>query len=320
MGPGLAESRTQKAVAARAEREGIKLFEEDPIPLGQRPWVTSFAPRGPEWSRQLLGVFDEGLLTFEEIGRDIQEGLIRPSIIYQVKKRIEDPFRFPPAAFRMDDSFLPPELKVSDAQRKALSRRDRRQRVQWFFKKNRDGLVRVLSGPLKRLRRSERLWPFFSFLKELISPFAYRWSYARWRFFSRRGSSRLVSPEYDWVFVLKRKSSDRRVEDACAKILNYLPGKHCVYFAANAVKLPRAKNYCFPEVSFFVKCLKAIPALWEAKTVVFYDGPKIKGKPEGKEILFALSRASKIDLDIQAPADLPDWERVACALERAAGG
>ena len=305
MGPRLTESATQKAVAERAAAQGVTLFLEDPSPIGHRPWLTCFAPSGPMWSRLLLSALDERRLTQEQVEGDIRRGLVRPSLSYQIKKRAEDPFRLPAEAMRMDEGFLPPELKVSPDQREFLRQNNRRLVAVWWIKKFRGRLSSALSIPVKRLRQSRAIRHAFKFVESHTFKWDYFFSSARARF-SKAGVSRRVSPEYDWVFILKRKTSERRIEDACDRISSGLSGKHCVYFAANAVTLPRAKVYCFPDASFFAKCFQKIPSLWTAKTIVFYDPTLPDGASERKDILHALARASRVEAGILQAAQNAD--------------
>ena len=297
MGSCLTESATQKTVAEHAAAQGMTFLSEEPSPLGHRPWLTCFAPFGPTWSRVFLSALDEGRLTREEVEADIRRGLVRPSLSYQIKKRAEDPFRLPAEVMRLDEGFLPPELKVSPDQREFLRQNNRRLLAVWWIKKFRGRLSSVLSVPVKRLRQLRAIRHAFKFVESHTFQWGYAFSSARKRF-SKASAARRALPEYDWVFILKRKTSERLIEDACDRISSGVSGKHCVYFAANAVTLPRAKVYCFPDASFFAKCLRKIPSLWDAKTLVFYDPDLPDGASERRDVLHALARASRVEAGI----------------------
>lgn len=74
-----------------------------------QPWLTTDNPNAYVWFRCLFDAIDQGAITTEEIMVQIRQGLVRPSMEYQLFHRIEDPSQLP-AKSKLKDvmAFTPP--------------------------------------------------------------------------------------------------------------------------------------------------------------------------------------------------------------------
>jgi hypothetical protein len=88
----------------------------DCLALSDRPWYSVFAPYGSIWIAQLKEAIARGYLSIDTIEQDIERGLIRPSLLAQLKARIDNPFLLPKEIIALDNSFTPPELALSREQ------------------------------------------------------------------------------------------------------------------------------------------------------------------------------------------------------------
>ncbi|MEC4984354.1 MAG: hypothetical protein SAJ37_04255 [Oscillatoria sp. PMC 1068.18] len=93
----------------------------DCLALNSRPWYSCFAPLGKEWSVKLFAAIENGYLDIQDIQDDISAGLVRPSLLKQIKLGIENPFALPETVIALDRDFIPPELAVSQAQIERLN-------------------------------------------------------------------------------------------------------------------------------------------------------------------------------------------------------
>jgi hypothetical protein len=87
----------------------------------ERPWHSAYAPAGRTWCRLLLALLDENLLVRSELEQESSRGLVRPSLLYQVERGIEDPLRLPTGIRELDLTYVCPEFAVTPAQHRMLS-------------------------------------------------------------------------------------------------------------------------------------------------------------------------------------------------------
>jgi hypothetical protein len=71
-----------------------------------QPWLVRDNPRAHIWMRELFGAIDAGYLGRDDIARAVERRWVRPSLLYQVEKRIEDPRRVPFWVKLKDRSFI----------------------------------------------------------------------------------------------------------------------------------------------------------------------------------------------------------------------
>lgn len=97
-----------------------------------QPWVSSENPLGYLWVRELIQSVEDGHVSLDEIRENVSKKFVRPSLLYQVENRLEDPLLLPRKAKELDANFVQPfepEFKkaspwVGPAPRmKALARR-----------------------------------------------------------------------------------------------------------------------------------------------------------------------------------------------------
>lgn len=73
-----------------------------------QPWVSRDNPLAYLWFEDLFEAIDQGFITVEFIREHVDLGYIRPSIFYQIDKRLRDPILLPRDAIKLDDSFEAP--------------------------------------------------------------------------------------------------------------------------------------------------------------------------------------------------------------------
>jgi hypothetical protein len=107
--------------------------------MTRQPWVSRDNPLGYLWVRDLFGALDRGVIGRELVVAHVREGHVRPSLLYQVDHRIEDPKKLPAGAVALDARFVPPyKLMAAHAGQ------------------NGGGLLRRAGGLLRRLYQRSR--------------------------------------------------------------------------------------------------------------------------------------------------------------------
>jgi hypothetical protein len=74
----------------------------------RQPWVSTEHPFGYLWMRELCAAIDAGFVTVADIEREVSAGHVRPSLLFQVRQRIEDPLLLPRRSRRQDLLFVEP--------------------------------------------------------------------------------------------------------------------------------------------------------------------------------------------------------------------
>jgi hypothetical protein len=77
-----------------------------------QPWVSLDNKNGSVWVRDLISAIDAGFITRSYVEDHVQEGFVRPSLIYQLDHRVEGSEQLPPEARQLDASFTPPYKRM----------------------------------------------------------------------------------------------------------------------------------------------------------------------------------------------------------------
>lgn len=78
-----------------------------------QPWVSCENKWGYLWTRDLFEAIDDGFITTDYVKDQVKKGYIRPSLLYQVKHRIEDSLNLGRAR-KLDRFFVPPFLQMHE--------------------------------------------------------------------------------------------------------------------------------------------------------------------------------------------------------------
>jgi len=83
-----------------------------------QPWVSRRNRLGYLWVRDLIEAVDAGFMTISYVREQVAKGFVRPSLLYQLARRRENPIDLPVAARLMDRKFLPPYRNVESGGKK----------------------------------------------------------------------------------------------------------------------------------------------------------------------------------------------------------
>lgn len=132
--------------------------------LTNRPWYSAFSPARLQWLSWVKQAIDQGLLDFSAVERDVQDGLVRPSLLSDVKALLNDGFNSPLPDLTLDSMFVAPERRLVNSQHRLLYSEELQNRTIEYAKRNSHGKLRKLSmlGKLKYhiLRLPHRLSKF----------------------------------------------------------------------------------------------------------------------------------------------------------------
>lgn len=73
-----------------------------------QPWVSRENPLGYLWIRDLIQAIDNGFISRNYVEEHVRRGWVRPSLLYQVDRCLEDCLLLPKKAREMDRNFNPP--------------------------------------------------------------------------------------------------------------------------------------------------------------------------------------------------------------------
>jgi hypothetical protein len=73
-----------------------------------QPWVSRANPLGYLWVKELFEGLDDGSISLQFVKEHIEKGYVRPSLLFQVEHRIEDPLLLPREACALDRNFVAP--------------------------------------------------------------------------------------------------------------------------------------------------------------------------------------------------------------------
>ncbi len=88
-----------------AEGETALLHYTD---MNTQPWVSRDNPLGYLWARDLIEAIDSGHISFDFVADHVKSGYVRPSLLYQLERCIEDSFLLPKKARLLDSDFVAP--------------------------------------------------------------------------------------------------------------------------------------------------------------------------------------------------------------------
>jgi hypothetical protein len=80
--------------------------------MDTQPWIFARHPLGYIWVRDLLEAIDNGFISREYVLEHIENGWVRPSLRYQVEKKIEDALLLPRHVLDLDKGYSPPYHKL----------------------------------------------------------------------------------------------------------------------------------------------------------------------------------------------------------------
>lgn len=135
----------------------------DVTPREERPWVSPSAPCGVPWFGRLRDALDRGDLASEALRLDVRDGLLRPSLLIQLERGVQDARRLPADLLAQDASFPFAELSASAEQRGLVTspafvermrelRRSNRRLAKGVKQPPRGGTMVRLLGLLRRAR------------------------------------------------------------------------------------------------------------------------------------------------------------------------
>lgn len=73
-----------------------------------QPWVSWENPLGYLWVRDLIRAIDDGFISRDYVADHVRRGWVRPSLLYQIEKRLDDSLLLSKNAREMDGGFVPP--------------------------------------------------------------------------------------------------------------------------------------------------------------------------------------------------------------------
>jgi hypothetical protein len=74
-----------------------------------QPWISTDNPRAAVWCRELFRALDAGFIRPDEVEVEVARGHVRPSLLWQIAHRVEEPLLAPARVLEHDDStFIPP--------------------------------------------------------------------------------------------------------------------------------------------------------------------------------------------------------------------
>lgn len=76
--------------------------------MNTQPWISRENPLGYLWCRDLLEAVDSGFIPADYVREHVRLGYVRPSLVYQIEHRAEDPLLLPRSAQQLDAGFTPP--------------------------------------------------------------------------------------------------------------------------------------------------------------------------------------------------------------------
>lgn len=79
-----------------------------------QPWLSRENKLGYLWMRNLFEAIDDGFITTDFVREEVKRGHVRPSLLFQVRRRQEDPISLKRAA-RLDRFFVPPAKAAAEA-------------------------------------------------------------------------------------------------------------------------------------------------------------------------------------------------------------
>jgi Glycosyl transferase family 8 len=82
-----------------------------------QPWVSIDNANGGLWVRDLIRAVDSGFLSRDYVEQHVRDGFVRPSLVYQLDQRIENPLNVAKEARVLDADFVPPYKRMEGERR-----------------------------------------------------------------------------------------------------------------------------------------------------------------------------------------------------------
>lgn len=80
----------------------------DFVDAGLQPWISRQHPFAAVWCRELLAAIEAGHASLADVAEAARRGHVRPSLLAQVERRLDDPMALPAAVARRDRGFVAP--------------------------------------------------------------------------------------------------------------------------------------------------------------------------------------------------------------------
>lgn len=80
--------------------------------MNTQPWISRENNHGYLWVRDLIEAVDRGFISREYVAEHVAEGFVRPSLLYQLDHRVEEPALLPKPARDLDRGYVPPYQKM----------------------------------------------------------------------------------------------------------------------------------------------------------------------------------------------------------------
>ena len=80
--------------------------------MDTQPWTSLENPHGYLWVRDLIAAIDDGFISKQYIIDAVRHEFVRPSLLWQIENRVEDPLLLPRCARNLDQDFKAPYLAL----------------------------------------------------------------------------------------------------------------------------------------------------------------------------------------------------------------
>ncbi len=122
-------------------------------------------------------------------------------------------------------------------------------------------------------------------------PYRGKYLISYWRYrISRIRYQTMGPPEYDLVFVLKKKAPGWVLDGICREMARYGSPRHFFHYTQSGSSLPDSRAYFFSHHSFFGRCLRSYPFLWGRPLLLFYTHPREGQDNKRRELIHAINR------------------------------
>ncbi len=140
-----------------------------PLKLTERPWYTAFAPVRAAWLGWVRKALEQNRLTLSMVEDDVRNGLVRPSLLEEVRS-LSDSAAIPAVPdLTLDTLFAAPERRLTAAQRRLLHSPELQARTLQYAQ--RQAAHKLASRPWYRRH------PILGYIKKPLR-FGYRVAYA----------------------------------------------------------------------------------------------------------------------------------------------
>lgn len=123
------------------------------LQLTYRPWYSAFAPTRLQWLGWVKQAIDMGLLDFAAVEKDAQDGLVRPSLLSDVRALLNGVKTPSIPDLTLDSTFVSPECSLTESQYRLLYSTKLQKRTVEYAKRNPVGKQGMLKYYLLRFPR-----------------------------------------------------------------------------------------------------------------------------------------------------------------------